>query len=318
VGLPLANLVGGATYGPRANSVARLFPGDVVKRRNEYMIFIAPALITLVIVVIFPTAFLYYVSLTNYDLSAGWAVKRFIGLGNYFFLLFQDSLFWKSLGLTVLFVLTTVSIELVLGMLIALGLGRLQLSRRLILAIIIIPMVCTPSIIGLMWKLILNTEYGVANYLLGLAGLAKVNWLGVQSAFASVVLVDLWQWTPFMVLMLHAALQSLPLEPFEAARMDGANAVQMFFGITLPMISRLVLIALILRLIDSIKVFDIIYCLTQGGPGTATELLSLRIYRIGFQHSNMVGRASAYAVIMIMALSPLFARLSGLLNRNAK
>lgn len=292
--------------------------GDDVKRRNEYMIFIAPALTTLVLVVIFPTLFLYYVSLTNYDLSAGWEAKRFIGLGNYFFLLFQDPLFWKSLGLTVLFVATTVSIELVAGMLIALGLGQLKLSRRAILAIIIIPMVCTPSIIGLMWKLILNTEYGVANYLLGLAHLGKVNWLGNKTAFMSVVLVDLWQWTPFMVLMLHAALQSLPLEPFEAARMDGANAVQMFFGITLPMISRLVLVALILRLIDSIKVFDIIYSLTQGGPGTATELLSLRIYRIGFQHSNMVGRASAYAVIMIMALSPLFMRLSGLLNRNSK
>ena len=299
-------------------SAARPLQVDDVKRRNEYLIFIAPALVALVLVVIFPTIFLYYVSLTNYSLTSGWEAKRFIGLENYFFLLFKDPLFWKSLGLTVLFVLTTVSIELVLGMLIALGLGRLKLSRRLILAIIIIPMVCTPSIIGLMWKLILNTEYGVANYLLGLAGLGKVNWLGAKSAFTSVVLVDLWQWTPFMVLMLHAALQSLPLEPFEAARMDGANAAQMFFGITLPMISRLVLIALILRLIDSIKVFDIIYSLTLGGPGTATELLSLRIYRIGFQHSNMVGRASAYAVIMILAISPFFTRLSGLLNRNSK
>ncbi|MEW6550162.1 MAG: sugar ABC transporter permease [Spirochaetota bacterium] len=287
-----------------------------MRKNYEPALFIAPAMIALLAVVIFPTLFLYYVSLTNYSLSSGWDTRKFVGLQNYLFLLFQDPLFWKSLGLTIMFVASTVSVELALGMLVALGLGRLKVSRRLALSIIIIPMVCTPSIIGLMWKLILNTEYGVANFLLGLIGLGKVNWLGSSSAFMSIVLVDIWQWTPFMVLMLHAALQSLPLEPFEAARMDGANGRQIFFGITLPMISRLVLVALILRLIDSIKVFDIIYSLTQGGPGTATELLSLRIFRIGFLHSNMVGKASAYAVIMILALSPLFSRLSGLLRRS--
>jgi len=199
---------------------------------------------------------------------------------------------------------------------IALGLNKLQKGRRLLMSLIIIPMVCTPSIIALMWKLMLNTEYGVANFLLNLIRIPNVNWLSVNLALPSVIMIDIWEWTPFMVLMLFAALQSLPMEPFEAARVDGASKMQTFFYITLPMMMKLALIAVTLRLVDSFKIFDIIYGLTQGGPGSATEVFSMRIFRIGFQHTNWIGRASAYAVVILVVLSPLFSRFTKLVKEN--
>jgi multiple sugar transport system permease protein len=287
-----------------------------MKKIPQHYVFILPAIIVLVLVVIFPTIFLYYISMTNYDLSLGWQVKKFVWFDNYRYLFFEDPLFWKSFLITVIFVLATVSCEIVLGMLIALGLNKLQKGRRLLMSLIIIPMVCTPSIIALMWKLILNTEYGVANFLLNLIRIPNVNWLSVNMALPSVILIDIWEWTPFMVLMLFAALQSLPLEPFEAARVDGASKMQTFFYITLPMMMKLALIAVTLRLVDSFKIFDIIYGLTQGGPGSATEVFSMRIFRIGFQHTNWIGRASAYAVVILLVLSPLFSRFTKLVKEN--
>jgi multiple sugar transport system permease protein len=272
-----------------------------------------PAALVLAAVVIFPTIFLYYISLTNYDLRLV-ATKKFVWFGNYAYLFTQDPLFWKSFIITLIFVISTVSIEFVLGMLVALGLNKIQRGRRLLLSLIIIPMVCTPSIIALMWKLMLNTEYGVLNFLLRCIGLNNVNWLGMNMALPSVILVDIWEWTPFMVLMLFAALQSIPEEPIEAARVDGASNAQIFFYVTLPMMTRIALIAIILRLVDSFKIFDTIYALTQGGPGSATEVFSMRIFRIGFQHTNWIGRASAYAVIIIFVLSPLFSKFTKLIK----
>ena len=285
-----------------------------MKRLPAHYVFIMPALVLLVLIVIFPTIFLYYISMTNYDMTVGWEAKRFVWFENFRYLFFEEPLFWKSLGITFIFVSVSVSCELVLGMIVALGLSRMNRSKRIFVSLIIIPMVCTPSIISLMWKLILNTEYGVANYLLGLIHVGNVNWLGTGTALASVILVDIWEWTPFMVLMLYAALQALPEEPFEAAVADGANKLQIFFYITLPMMMKLALIALTLRMIDSFKVFDTVYGLTQGGPGSATEVFSMRIFRMGFQHSNWTGRASAFAIIMLLIMSPLFSRLTRLLR----
>jgi multiple sugar transport system permease protein len=287
-----------------------------MKKIPQQYVFILPAIVVLVLVVIFPTIFLYYISMTNYDLSLGWQVKKFVWFDNYRYLFFEDPLFWKSFLITVIFVLSTVSCEIVLGMVIALGLNKLQKGRRLLMSLIIIPMVCTPSIIALMWKLMLNTEYGVANFLLNLIRIPNVNWLSVNLALPSVIMIDIWEWTPFMVLMLFAALQSLPMEPFEAARVDGASKMQTFFYITLPMMMKLALIAVTLRLVDSFKIFDIIYGLTQGGPGSATEVFSMRIFRIGFQHTNWIGRASAYAVVILVVLSPLFSRFTKLVKEN--
>jgi multiple sugar transport system permease protein len=269
------------------------------RKKREAYAFVLPSLATLVAIVIFPTIFLWYVSLTNYDLSMGWEQKSFVGLRNYFFLFLEDKDFWYSLRITLFFAAVTVGLEFVLGLGVALVFHRHIWGKRVWMSCLILPMVITPTIISLIWKLMLNTEYGVLNFILSQFGLGKINWLGPKEAFWSLILVDVWEWTPFIALILYAGLQALPQEPYEAAVVDGANPRQIFFYLTLPLLKPMILIALLLRSIDALKMFDVVYGLTQGGPGNATELMSLHIYRLGFRHTNWIGRASANAVILL-------------------
>lgn len=269
------------------------------KKTREGLLFVLPSLLALIAIVIFPTIFLWYVSLTNYDLSMGWEQKSFVGLQNFSFLFFEDKDFWHSLKISLLFAGITVSLEFILGLGIALLFHRRVWGKRIWMSCLILPMVITPTIISLIWKLMLNTEYGVLNFILSQLGLGKVNWLGPREAFWSLILVDVWEWTPFVALILYAGLQALPQEPYEAAIVDGANSGQIFFYLTLPLLRPMIVIALLLRSIDALKMFDVVYGLTQGGPGNATELMSLHIYRLGFRHTNWIGRASANAVILL-------------------
>lgn len=269
------------------------------KKTREGLLFVLPSLLALIAIVIFPTIFLWYVSLTNYDLSMGWEQKSFVGLRNFSFLFFEDKDFWHSLKISLLFAGITVGLEFILGLGIALLFHRRVWGKRIWMSCLILPMVITPTIISLIWKLMLNTEYGVLNFILSQLGLGKVNWLGPREAFWSLILVDVWEWTPFVALILYAGLQALPQEPYEAAIVDGANSGQIFFYLTLPLLRPMIVIALLLRSIDALKMFDVVYGLTQGGPGNATELMSLHIYRLGFRHTNWIGRASANAVILL-------------------
>ncbi len=269
------------------------------KSSKEGYIFILPSLLTLVAIVIFPTLFLWYVSLTDYDLSMGWEQKSFVGLRNFSFLFFEDKDFWHSLRISLLFMGVTVSLEFILGLGVALLFHRCLRGKRVWMSFLILPMVITPTIISLIWKLMLNTEYGVLNFIISQLGLGKVNWLGVREALWSLILVDVWEWMPFVALILYAGMQSLPQEPYEAAIVDGASPGQVFFYLTLPLLKPMIVIALLLRSIDALKMFDVVYGLTQGGPGNATELMSLHIYRLGFRHTNWIGRASANAVILL-------------------
>lgn len=266
---------------------------------KEAYLFVLPSLLALVAIVIFPTIFLWYVSLTNYDLSMGWEQKSFVGLRNFSFLFFEDKDFWHSLRISLLFAGVAVGFEFVLGLGVAVLFHRHLRGKRAWMSLLMIPMIITPTIISLIWKLMLNTEYGVLNFLLSQVGLGKVNWLGVQEAFWSLVLVDVWEWMPFVALILYAGMQSLPQEPYEAAIVDGASPGQVFFYLTLPLLKPMMVIALLLRSIDALKMFDVVYGLTQGGPGNATELMSLHIYRLGFRHTNWIGKASANAVILL-------------------
>ena len=286
-----------------------------MKRREHYR-YILPAVVTLVVIVIFPTIFLYYISLTNYDLTMGFSQRKFIGLANYGWLFTVDKDFWHSVLITTGFMTITVALEFALGLAVALLFNRRMQWKRLWMSFLIIPMVTTPAIVSLIWKLMLNTEYGVLNFILSLAHLHAVNWLGFRTALWSLMMVEVWEWTPFMALILYAGLQSLPLEPFEAANVDGASPLQAFRLITLPLLRPIVLIALALRLIDALKIFDIVYGLTQGGPGNATELLGLHIFRLGFRHTNWIGRASANAVILILLATPLITVLARRMRRD--
>jgi multiple sugar transport system permease protein len=186
------------------------------------------------------------------------------------------------------------------------------------MSFLIIPMVITPTIISLIWKLMLNTEYGVLNYILSLFSIAKINWLGYENALWSVMMVDIWEWTPFVALILYAGLQSLPQEPYEAVVVDGASPLQIFYYLTLPLLKPMIFIAILLRSIDSLKIFDIVYGLTQGGPGNATELMSMHIYRLGFRHTNWIGRASANAMVLLVIITILTNILLRIMRRGTR
>jgi multiple sugar transport system permease protein len=285
-----------------------------MKSREQYG-YILPAVITLGLVVVFPTVFLYYISLTNYDLAAGFSRSKFVGFANFGWLFTVDRDFWYSILITFGFMAITVPLEFVIGFAIALLFNRKMRWKRLWMSFLIVPMVATPAIVSLIWKLMLNSEYGVLNFLLSGVHLPVVNWLGYHNALLSLMMVEVWEWTPFMSLILYAGIRSLPLEPFEAANIDGASPLQSFRFITLPLLRPIILIAFMLRFIDALKVFDIVYGLTQGGPGRATEIFSLHIFRLGFGNMNWIGRASAAAVILMLLATPLITMLAKLMRR---
>jgi len=263
--------------------------------------FIGPALFVLVLIVVVPTIFLWYISFTDYELSKVWGEQSFVGLDNFIRLVSgRDHDFWPSVRISLVFLIISVLVEFCLGFAIALLFNRKVWGKRVWMSFLILPMTITPAVIGLMWKLIYNTEYGVYNYLLNLIGIGNVNWLGVSTALLSVIVVDIWQWTPFLSLILYAGLQALPSDPFESAVIDGANSFQVFQFITIPLMKPMISIALFLRIIDALKIFDTVYILTKGGPGNATELLSLQIYRVGFQHTGWIGRSSAIAIFYLL------------------
>jgi multiple sugar transport system permease protein len=167
---------------------------------------------------------------------------------------------------------------------------------------ILLPMMCTNVVIGLTWRLLFNYEFGIINYYLSQLNLPRVEWLSVPSlAMTSVIIVDVWNTTSFVALMLLAGLQSLPDEPFEAARIDGASPWQTFTYLTLPLLRQSILVALLWRLIDTFRIFDVVYLLTAGGPARATETVSIYIYTHGFKSFNLGYASSAsYAMILIM------------------
>lgn len=274
------------------------------------MHYIAPALIVLVLITIFPTIFLYIISLTNYDLAQKPGSLSFVGLKNYWYLFSIDKDFWKSIGITLIFTIVSVGVELILGMAIAFLLDGNRTFRRLKSSLIIIPMVVTPAIIALIWKLMLNTEYGILNTMIKGIGLHPVNWLGIDTALFSLILIDIWQWTPYIVLMTYSGLQTVPSEPLEAAAVDGASWMQRARYVIIPHIKPILSITLLLKTIECIKSFDIVYGLTQGGPGNATEVMSLHIFRLGFKQTHWIGRASANAVLLLVLTIPIITLLS--------
>jgi len=263
----------------------------------EFWGFVAPAVIPLILLTIGTLVFLYWVSMTNYDLGTPLSSAHFVGLENYARLISgKDPEFWKSVRLTLTMSLTATFAELLLGLLIALLLESIQRGKGFFLSVLMLPMVVTPVIVGLVWKLMLNSEHGVINWLLARLVQDPPVWLGPNLSFTSVVLVDIWQWTPFVALIILSGLASLPVEPFEAAAIDGASPSQIFWFVTLPLLEPIIILAVLFRLIDVLKVFDIIFVITGGG--LSTETLSLHAYRLGFGGPGWIGRASATSVVL--------------------
>ncbi|MGB9586405.1 MAG: carbohydrate ABC transporter permease, partial [Anaerolineales bacterium] len=249
-----------------------------------------------------------------------WTLRTFkqgipwVGFQNYR-QLFTSPEFFNSLKITFTFVILAIAIEFILGMGLALLLNHDLKAKGLIRSFILLPMMCTNVVIGLTWRLLYNYEFGIINYYLNLLGFHSVEWLSSpKMALTSVIIVDVWNTTSFVALMLLAGLQSLPEEPFEAARIDGANAIQTFFYLTLPLLRQTILVALLWRFIDTFRIFDVVYLLTAGGPARATETVSIYVYRYGFQSFNL-GFASAASYVMIVIMLVLAAILTRYIGR---
>ena len=212
--------------------------------------------------------------------------------------LFKDSRFLAAIYRTFLFSGGALVFEVLFGVAIALLLNRNFIGKNVVKTLFLLPMVATPVSIGLVWMLIYEPTLGIANYILSLVGVQKPPvWLGASdSALASLILVDIWQWTPMISLIVLAGLSALPSEPFESARVDGASWRQMLMRITLPMVSPTITVAILLRLIDVMKTFDIIYATTKGGPNFSTETLNIFAFTQAFQYFSL-GTASAVLVL---------------------
>jgi multiple sugar transport system permease protein len=279
----------------------------MIKRRGkrEHLKFIAPAMSIMALLAIVPTVFLICISFTNYQLGWQFGRARFNGLTN-FIRLFSgaDPDFWHSVGISLAFMFLATGIEMILGYGIAALLNSMEFRlKSLVVGIMIIPLAMTPSIAAQMWKLMFNAEYGILNHILQSAIGLKIIWLSRGMAFWSILLVDIWMFTPFVALIIYAGLRSMPTEPFESAAIDGASRLQMFFYITLPMMRKLLFLTILLRAIDSLKLFDTAFVLTQGGPGNATEFLSLHVYRLANAVNGLIGRAAAVALVLLFVIT---------------
>jgi multiple sugar transport system permease protein len=264
-----------------------------------FVVLVVPALVVLVLVTILPLIYLVVTSLTPLDMTNPES-RRWAGLTNYRELT-GDARFWNSVWVQVRLSFWTVSLQLALGLGIALLLnGRLRLLE-LVRSAFVIPMVLPPVVVALIWKVLFTPDISILDWALGLLGLPQPAWLAdPRLALWAVIVADVWEWFPFVMLMLLAALQILPADPVEAARLDGASRWQVFRYVTLPLLRPALVVATLFRLIDSVKAFPHIFIMTAGGPGTATEVTNFYAYLQGFSY-GYVGYSSAVIVVMLLA-----------------
>ena len=258
-----------------------------------------PGCVFLLVVIVAPIISTFSMSLTNYNFTKPQS-KTFVGFKNYIDI-FKDPFFWETAWHTLIYVVSAVALEFSLGTLLALFFFRLNKENSILMSFFILPSVISPIVVGLIFRYMLNTEYGFFTFILNNLGLFKgVALLGNSAtALPSVIVADIWQWTPFMTLMIISGLISLPTEPYEAAKVDGASGATIFFRITLPLLIPVVRVSLMLRIADVIKEFDKIFVMTDGGPGTATETLNYYSYRVNFRYFTM-GKGSALVTIILV------------------
>ena len=265
--------------------------------------YLGPGWLLLLGIVLIPLALGLWISFRNGSLLT--PTSEFVGLKNYVDLL-TSSRFWDAVRVTAVISALSLAIQLPLGFLLAVVINRELRGTRVFRSSLLMPLLLTPVAVGLMWRLMLNVDNGVVDGVLQMVGLPAVDWLGDRTmALVSVVLVDSWQNTPFVMLLLLAGLQSLPVGPLEAARVDGASTLQTYRHVILPLLAPVGLVVVMIRVIESVKLFDIIYILTSGGPGTATQNVSLLDYRLGFTFLQ-TSQAAALGVIIAIALIPMY------------
>ena len=266
--------------------------------RNLKYIFPLPALIFVFLLVIFPVCYTLFISFTDWSLTSG-RPMRFVGLQSYLRVL-NDLRFLTAFVRTLVFTLGVVTAETILGTIIALILYQEFKGKSTLKFILLLPLVVTPVAIGITFNLFYDPTIGFLNYILSILGLPQSGWVTeVSTVLPSLMIVDIWQWTPMITLIVLAGLSGLSPEPFESAKVDGANSVQIFFFVTLPLIFPVLLTAIVLRSVDALKTYDIIAAMTRGGPGFASETLNIHAFKVSFEYFAM-GRASAVLVFLFM------------------
>ncbi len=271
---------------------------------NQGNRFVLPAVIALSLVTVYPVLSVLYMSLHRKLLL--FDISEFTGLDNYRFLLADDR-FWNAFGNTVYFTAMSVSLELLLGLDIALLLNRTFRFRGIVTALVLVPWAIPTVVSARMWEWMYNTDFGILNHLLGM----KINWLGSPFwAMNAAVVMDVWKTTPFVAILLLAGMKMIPHDLYQAARIDGAGAWSIFRRITLPLLMPVVLVVIIFRTMDAFRVFDAVYVLTGGGPANTTETLSIYAYKVLFQ-TLQFGYGSTLAIVVFLcvgAISLLYLR----------
>lgn len=266
-------------------------------------VFVLPALIIIIGLMFYPLIKAITSSLYAYMFGRA---TSFVGMSNWTHA-FSDSAFLHSIKITLVYSVIAIVIEMVIAVFLAIIFNDLEgyISKRWIglsRAVVILPFVIMPTVTGIMWRLIFLPKYGLFNYLISLVGMPQVNWLGSNSgALTAVIIMDIWMWVPFIFVIILAGLQSLSSEPFEAAVVDGATGWQTFWHVTLPLLKPAVLVAVSLRTIDALRIFDQVYAMTQGGPGDATMFISLQLSNTAFSNLDF-GTASAELFVVLLLM----------------
>lgn len=271
------------------------------------LLLIAPAMLVIVIFALLPLYYAADVSFRFADLSRG-KIGDYVGLDN-FRVVFADAAFWTAAWVTLKFTVVSVGLQMTLGIAIAFLINGANHAKGLIRSIMILPLATSAAVTGLFWRYLYDTQFGVVNWVLSIFGFYEPNWLGDYNiALWSVIVFDVWQWTPFVALIVLAGLQALPKEPFEAAELDGASLWRVLTTLTFPLLKPVLFLILVLRTIDCVRLYDAVAVLTQGGPGTSTETMTFYLYRTGLKLFRM-DYASTMAIffLYVMLVASIFA-----------
>jgi len=282
--------------------VAGSHPKRRRRRHYTHFLLLAPVILLLLPIGVFPLLYVLRVSLFEANLNKAYLGDIFVGLNNYrdFFL---DTYTWRTLLTSLIFTVSTVALELAVGLGAALLLQKESRFMSFVRSLILLPLVMTPVVVGVLWRMMYQSEFGIINYFLTVLGFEKVSFLSEPGvALPALIVVSLWEYAPFMILIMLAGLKSLPEEPLEAAAIDGASDWQMLRYIVLPMLKPVILIGVLIRSIDAFKVLDLMFVTTRGGPGSITETISLRIYYTAFRFFQM-GYAATLTVILIIVIN---------------
>ncbi len=273
------------------------------RNRNWIALSLMPAIVIFALLSAFPVLNLVGLSLFKVSWVDGKSVYEFVGMSNYHYLFTEEEIYWAGVRNTLVFAVTVVTFQMMLGFTMALAVMRSgSIGRSLLTGIFLLPIVIPPIVIGTMWRLILGREFGLFNQILGAFGAGPVDWLGNPDlALGAIMFVDIWHWTPFVFLLILAGLEGLDEEVLEAGRMDVRTFWQELRHVLIPMMLPTIIVTMIFRIILSFKVFDEVYLLTSGGPGTATEVVNFSIYRVFFTQDR-VGDGSAMSLVTLVAI----------------